>query len=508
MLSEQAGTMCAELGSTSRGAGAIARLLLGPVGGIAAYFGVLGGVEGSSESAARAAGLLVLMAVWWVAEALPLAVTSLLPLVLVPVLGLGDAKSAAAPYADRIIFLFLGGFILALGMEKWNLHRRIALRTILLVGTEPRRIIGGLMLATAGLSLWMSNSATAMMMLPIGMSIVRLVEDRTGKSSGNFGACVVLGIAYAASIGGMGTPIGSPPNALMLGVLERMHGEHITFQTWMIAGVPLVAAMLVCTWLLMTRVLLRFELKRIPGERSLIQDELRAMGPMSRGELVVLVVFSCTVAGWVLREPAQALLAALGAGNVADAIGSRVDDTTVALAGAIALFMVPVNLKEGVFGMDWRTATRLPWGVLLLFGGGLALAAAVQASGLAELVGGKLQSLHGLNPVVFIGVLALVSTFASEVTSNVAQTNIFMPILSAVATAASVDPVTLMFPAVMALSCAFMMPMGTAPNALAFGSGRVSMKKMAMTGFWLNIVAVVLVTIHATTLVPWVLIGR
>lgn len=488
------------------------RLVIGPAGALAAYLllGPLG--AGLEEPSRRCAALLVLMAVWWVAEALPLAVTSLLPLALVPMLGIADGRAAAAPYADRIIFIFLGGFILALGMEKWSLHRRIALHTVALVGTRPARIVGGFMLATALLSMWMSNTATTMMMLPIGMSIVRLIEERSGKPAGPFGACLVLGIAYAASIGGIATPIGSPPNGIMLGILDRTRAETVTFASWMLAATPLMLAMLAAAWLAMTQLILPVRHTPIAGEARLIRDEIRALGPMSRGEWTVLIVFLCTVAGWVLREPARALLAWLGEEGsawhaAALVLEKHVDDTTVAILGAIALFMAPVRLRAGEFAMDWRTAARLPWGVLLLFGGGLSLAAAVQASKLDTALGSHLHGLHALPPVVFLLIVCAVSTFCSEVMSNVAQTNIFLPILIAVAGAAGIDPLLLVFPATMSLSCAFMMPMGTAPNALAFGSGRVTIGTMAWTGFWLNLISIALVTAHARLVVPWMIAG-
>ncbi len=501
---------CEDSGARAAGIDAVVRQVLGPLAGVGVYL-LLGAVSpGMPDSARRCAGLLTLMAVWWVSEALPLAVTSLLPLALLPILGITDGKAAAAPYADRIIFIFLGGFILALGMEKWNLHRRIALHIVAMVGTRPSRLVGGFMLATALLSMWMSNTATTLMMLPIGMSIVTLLESRTGKPAGNFAVCIVLGIAYAASIGGVATPIGSPPNAIMLGILDRAHGASVSFASWLLAGVPLMFAMLLGAWLALTKLILPIRLPEIPGEHSLIRDEIRKLGPMSRGEWSVLGAFSLTVAGWVLREPLKLLFNAVGAEGgalraAAAVLDKQIDDTTVAILGAVLLFMIPVNLKRGEFAMDWRTAAKMPWGVLLLFGGGLSLAAGVQASGLDVAMGERLKGLHELHPVVFLLIVAAVSTFGSEVMSNVAQTNIFMPILGVMAVGAGMDPLLLMFPATMALSCAFMMPMGTAPNALAFGTGRVTIRQMAWAGLWLNLISIALVTLHARTIVPWII---
>lgn len=485
-------------------------LALGPGLALVLYLGLGMFAPEMPESARRAAGLVVWMALWWITEALPLAVTSLLPLVLLPLLGITDLRSAASPYAERILFLFLGGFILALGMERWNLHRRIALHTVRVVGTRPDRLVGGFMLATAGLSMWMSNTATTMMMLPIAMSILALLEQRTGRPAGPMGPCLVLGVAYAASMGGIATPIGSPPNALTLGFLEQREGGGISFASWTLAAAPLMLAIVVCSWLAMTRWI--FPVHR--GESAIGEDtiaiEIRGLGPMSRGEAVVLGAFLSAIAGWILREPAKALSSALAGPESAvtrlvRAVDAGVDDASIALLAAIVLFAIPIDRERGVYVMDWRTAARLPWDVLLLFGGGLSLAAGVQASGLDRALGAALVGLNTLPAPLFMGLVLGASTFGSEVMSNVAQTNIFMPILGALADATGRDAAQLMFPACLALSCAFMMPMGTAPNALAFGSGRVTIRQMAWAGFWLNLICLALIWLHALLVVPLII---
>jgi len=510
----------------------LAALTAGPLLGLATYACLrlvmpeaadasVAGEGALTEAGCRAGALLVWMAAWWLTEALPLGVTSLLPIALVPVLGISNARDAAAPYADRIVFLFLGGFVLALAMERWGLHKRIALTIVLVVGTRADRLVLGFMAATALLSMWMSNTATAMLMLPIAISTIQLVEGRVGAASREFSACLMLGIAYAASIGGIATPIGSPPNAILVALARRAHGIEITFGQWMLAAVPLSLAFLGVAWLLLTRVLHPLRIGEIPGESTLVREELARLGPVSRGEWVVMVVFGLTAASWMLRVPvADVLLPAAGAeeGGFWSVLGEilkhRVDDTTIAIVAALALFATPVDIRRGEFAIDWRAAKQIPWDVLLLFGGGLALASAVQASGLDTYAGGKLEGVRGLPTVIIVLIIAVACTFMSEVTSNTAQANVMLPVIGALAVSlggaeggngSSFGPMLLLFPATMALSCAFMMPMGTPPNALVFSSGRVTIRQMATAGLWLNLIGAVLITLHARVVLPWIL---
>jgi sodium-dependent dicarboxylate transporter 2/3/5 len=347
-------------------------LIGGPALGAAGWLLLSLPADAPPAEARAALAVLVWMAVWWLSEAAPLAVTSLLPIVLLPLLGISPLREAASPFADRIIFLFLGGFMLALAMERWNLHQRIALATLRLFGASPPRMVGGAMLATGVMSMWVSNTASVLMMLPIMTAIIALYEKQTGRAAGGFGVCCLLGIAYAGSIGGMATPIGSPPNAIAIGFLDRQYGLKVSFFQWMCLAAPVSAVMLVVAWLYLTKIMYRLGREEIPGGRAMIERSLRELGSMSRGEKSVMAVFFATVAAWVLREPLLRLFPGTGAW-----LGPRIDDTTIAVCAAVVLFVLPVDLRRRVFVLDWRSTARLPWEVLLLFGGGLSLASAV-----------------------------------------------------------------------------------------------------------------------------------
>ncbi len=481
----------------------------GPLLGGLAYFLLGLAPEGLTEEGRRTAAVVVWVATWWLLEALPLGATSLIPLAVLPALGATPLREAAAPYADRVIFLFLGGFLLALSLERWDLHRRIALNTVRLVGSSPTALVGGFMLATALLSMWMSNTATTLMMLPIGMSIIQLAEARTGRPAGNFGICMVLGIAYAASIGGIATPIGTPPNIVFLSFLDRQYGQTITFLDWMLFATPLMLAFLPVSWLVLTRVAFPVRLRAIPGGSELIRHELESLGRLTRAESLVLIVFGSTVACWMLREPVLRLLLRDAGPEWARAIGTLldqgVDDTTIAIIGGLALFAVPVDLKRGVFLLDWSIAPKVPWDILLLFGGGLSMAAAIHSTGLGDYVGDRLAGIRGLAPISILLIVLIISVYFSEFTGNTAQANIFLPILATLAAGLGLHPLFLLLPCTMSFSLAFMMPMGTPPNALAFATGRVNIRQMAWGGFLLNLVGIGMVIAAAYTLMPAVL---
>lgn len=476
-------------------------IIAGPALGllIAAFGGEMS--PSISEPAARAAGLLVWMAVWWITEAAPLAVTSLLPLVLLPAMGVLGLRESASPYADRIIFLFLGGFFLAIGLERWNLHRRIALIILRFVGTSPARLVAGIMLATGCISMWVNNTSTAMMMLPIALSLVAQHERARGAADPAFAACMMLGIAYAANIGGIATPIGTAPNIIMLGFLKERFGVEVGFLSWMLAAGPLAGMMLVASWVYLARIAHPVGTAALPGASEIIRKELRDLGPMSRGEWSVFLVFLGTVAAWISREP----LASISPQGISAVLRERVDDSSIAIVAAVALFVIPVDRSRGIFVLDWSAATRVPWDVLLLFGGGLSLAAGVQSSGLDDVIAGAMSGFgawpHAAQMLVFIAV----AVFLSEVTSNTAQANLMMPVLAGVALAIGMDPVRLLVPCGMAFSLAFMMPMGTPPNAIVFASGRVTIRQMARTGFVVNLFAIAAVMLASYTLVPWFL---
>lgn len=467
----------------------------------------------NAEAARRTAAVMAWMAVWWLSSAIPLPATSLIPFSLFPLLGVLSPNDAAAPYANRVIFLYMGGFMIAKAMERWELHKRIALYTVLILGGKPSMMIAGFMLATAGLSMWLSNTATTVMMLPIVVSVVGLVEARLARDDHtqaahvrNFATCTLLGIAYAASIGGIATPIGTPPNATLLGFLEVTYGMKVSFFRWMLVGTPLVIVFLPIIWLLLTRVICPVRLPDIPGGRALIKGELRALGPMTRGEWTVLSVFLVTVALWMFRGFAvQALTAEDGSRSPALQLLAGIDDAGVAILAAVALFALPVNIKTRTFALNWDTAKSIPWGILLLFGGGLSLAAAVKASGLDRAIGLSVEQLGGLpGPLIVLAVAAIV-IFLTELTSNTATAAIFVAILAGVAIGIEMDPLLLAVPAAVAASCAFMMPVATPPNAIVYSTGRITIGQMAKAGFALNLIGILLVTALTYTAVIWVL---
>lgn len=439
------------------------------------------------------AALAVWIAVWWITEAIPLPVTALLPLVLFPGFGVVRFQTVAQEYANKYIFLFMGGFMLAIAMQRWNLHRRIALLTVLSVGTSPRQLVAGFMLATAFLSMWISNTATTVMMLPIGLSLIELFQRKTdlpgpAPLEQSFGICLMLGIAYAASIGGMATLVGTPPNALLAGYLYQ-RGIVIGFAEWMFFALPLVVVLLITTWFLLTRILFSLPAVDVSTGAGLIRAEWKKLGPMSRPEWLVLSVFMATAAAWILRKPLANWEVLSGHVPVL----ARVDDTWIALLAAISLFLIPSDLKRGPFLLDWEAASALPWGVLLLFGGGLSLAAVMEESQLARWIGSQFAEMGHLPVFWLVVAVGLTVIFFTEITSNLATVSALLPVLFAVARGGDLDPLWLLVPAALAASCAFMLPVATPPNAIVFGSGHIRMGAMVRTGLWLNVVAAVLI---------------
>lgn len=426
----------------------------------------------------RTAGVAALMATFWIAEPIPIPATALLPLVLFPALGLGDIREAAAPFANPIIFLFLGGFVIALAMERWNLHRRVAIRLLGVLGTSPERIILGVLLASALVSMWVSNTATAMMMLPIALSIVRLLpHDGTARALQDFRTALLLAVAYGATTGGMGTLIGTPPNALLAAYMSDIYGVEIGFAQWMLLGVPVVALALPVVHLTLTRLLFRPGRAPLPGVADLIAREGRQLGPLSRGETVVAIVFAATATCWVF-QPLLARALPL------------VSDTTIAIAGALLLFMIPVDLRRGEFAMTWDATKNVPWGVLLLFGGGLSLAGAIDRHGLARYLGDMAGSLDALPPVLLLSLICFGILLLTELTSNTATAATFLPIVGALALSTGQNPLLFMIPTALAANCSYMMPVGTPPNAIVYGSGHVALPQMARAGLLLNVTLV------------------
>ncbi len=463
-------------------------LALGPV--LFVLMLVVPSPEGLSAAGWHTAAVAVLMAAWWISEALPIPATSLLPLVLFPLLGAGTIRETAAPYANPLIFLFLGGFLIATAMQRWGLHKRIALRIIRLVGTGPRALVAGFMLASAFLSMWVSNTATAMMMLPIGLSVVQLAEETEAENTAHasFALALLLGIAYGCNIGGMATLIGTPPNALLAGFIEEQYGRTISFVNWLAVGLPLVAVGLPLTYLILTRVAFPLRMAALPGGQALIEAGLAQLGRMSRGERWVALVFALTALLWIVRPLLEDLLPGLS-------------DAGIAMAGGLILFVIPVDLKNGVFVHSWATAQRLPWGTLLLFGGGLSLASAFVRTELATWIGETLEALAFLPILLAVLIVVTVIVFLTALTSNTATTAAFLPVLAALALGIGQNPLLLAIPAVLGASCAFMLPVATPPNAIVYGSGRVSIPQMSRVGLLLNLLFLVLITVLAYTLV-------
>ncbi len=458
--------------------------------------------SGLSVEGWRTAAVAMLMAIWWMTEAIPIPATAILPLGLFPMLGVLDAESASAPYANELIFLFMGGFFLARTMEKWGLHKRIALAIMSFVGTGPNRLILGFMLATAFLSMWISNTATTAMMLPIALAVGEMFRPQDQQGSYNFGIALMLGVAYAASIGGVSTLIGTPPNAVLAGAARELLDVEIGFVQWMGVGVPVALLMLPLTWFALTRLLYP------PGDligdgAAIIEGEQRALGAPSRGEKLTAVVFALTTLAWVFRsEKTIGGLTIVGL----QTLSPNLRDSTIVMIAAAALFVLPVDWKRGEFTLDWRTAVRIPWGVLILFGGGLSLARAMDQSGLAAWIGGGVGSLQAVPALIIVGVVVTLVVFLTELTSNVATTSMAMPVMAGAAVGFSMEPLVLMATAALAASMAFMLPVATPPNAIVFASGYITIPQMSRAGLLLNLFAIVLIAGLGSILIPFFLL--
>ncbi|MEO8408996.1 MAG: DASS family sodium-coupled anion symporter [Propionivibrio sp.] len=439
--------------------------------------------EGLSPKAWKLVALAAWMVTWWMFEAAPVPVTALLPIPMMPLLGIADEKAVAANYGHPLIFLFLGGFLIAAAMQRWGLHRRIALSIVKRVGTSPGGIIGGFMLATAFLSMWISNTATAVMMYAVGISVIDFVSEHADNAAlaRRFGVALMLGIAYSASIGGVGTLIGTPPNTLLASYLADNYGIRIDFGTWMLLGVPLVLVLLPVTWLLLCKVIFPTRGLRLGGAHELIEEELKALGAISKGERIVMVVFVATALMWIART------------WVVDLTGLSISDTTIALVAATLLFALPASIEKGQFTVEWDAAKNVPWGVLLLFGGGLALAGAFSSTGLAQSIGKAVGALQGADFALIVLVTITTIIFLTELTSNTATTATFLPILGAVAVGLGASPMALAVPAAIAASMAFMMPVATPPNAIVFSYEGMHIQDMMKAGFWLNLIAIGLI---------------
>ena len=442
----------------------------------------------------------VLMATWWITEAIPIPATALLPIFLFPALGVMDGSEVTQPYANHLVYLFLGGFLIAVTIEKWNLHRRIALYTIELIGITPKRIILGFMIASAGLSMWISNTAATMMMITIGLAVLNQVIDEihadpklhinTSPEHFNFGIALMLGIAYAASIGGIATLIGTPPNAILAGIVENHFGRSISFLDWFIFALPLSVVMLFITWYYLTHIAFPCEIDHLPGGKETIEREIKELGAMSRQEKTVLFIFGLVATLWITRS------------FIKIEQFKFITDSTIAMAGALLLFIIPSNLKKGEFLLDWKTACKIPWDILILFGGGFALAKGFTDSGLTLAIANQLYILQGSNLLLIIVAITGVVIFLTEITSNTATASMFLPIIAALAVAMAVHPYGLMVAVALAASFAFMLPVATPPNAIAFSSHYFSIEQMARTGIWLNLFGIIMIALFVMFYLP------
>jgi sodium-dependent dicarboxylate transporter 2/3/5 len=450
--------------------------------------------DGIGPESHKVLALASWMVIWWMTEAVPIPVTALLPMILFPFMGVMKLSEAAGPYANPIIFLFLGGFFIALALEKHRLHERIALQLIRLTGTSGNGIIMGFMLATGLISMWISNTATAMMMLPIALSVVDLVKTGDSLTPGhrNFALGLMLMVGYAASLGGLATIIGTPPNVVFVGLLEKFYDRSIDFGKWMLVGVPVATVLLLSTYVIITRILFPNGIRQVKGTEELIREKLAEMGPVSREQWLVLGVFALTSFFWIFQQALNLLAGA----NV-------FDDTNIAMAGGLLMFIIPTDLSKPRFLLDWEYTRRLSWGILLLFGGGLCLAEGLNSAGVIKLVGDTVAR-SGDYSFTLVFLMIVVGVVLSELMSNVALVNIFVPVIFGISQSMDINPVLLAMPVTLAASIGFMLPIATPPNAIVFSSGYIRMSDMVRAGILLDLVCIVIIWLASVTLVPWI----
>ena len=470
--------------------------ILGPLAFLLLYY--LVETPGLAPEGKLMLGLTLWMAIWWITDAVPIAGTALLPLMVLPLSGVLNLKQVSNNYMDPTVLLYMGGFLLATSIEKWNLHKRIALNIINLLGTDLRRIVLGFMLATGFLSMWISNSATALMMLPIGLAVIGQFKNHLGDENGilsiHLAKNILLGIAYAASIGGMATLIGTPTNNVLRAVVEKLYNYTIDFNEWMLFAFPFSVVFLAIAWFYLVNFGNPLPKKfNLSEAKSVIQDQLVSLGKITYEEKIVLSVFGLVCFSWITRSFLLApLLPAL-------------DDTIIALLGVMLLLLLPSSGKSEPKGriLDWKTAEQIPWGVLILFGGGLALAEGFKETGLANWIGQHLSLIEGVSFFVLLLIIIAAVNFLTEVTSNVATASMLLPILASVAIKLDVHPFGLMVGATLAASCAFMLPVATPPNAVVFGPGYLKIKDMVKAGLWLNVLSIILLTLMVYFILPW-----
>lgn len=469
---------------------------MGLLAGVALFvFFLLANPFGVNAHATKVLAVAALMITWWIAEAMPMPVVALVPMVLFPLMDIASLKETTSKYADPVIFLFMGGFMLGLAIEKWTLHKRIALSIVKITGTSGDRIVLGFILATGFISMWLSNTATTMMMFPIAASVIFVVkENHRGQGNVNhFALAIMLSIAYASNFGGIATIIGTPPNVAFAAFMREKYNYSIPFAEWMFICGPIAILLLIALYFVMVKWLYPNRITSSDATRDMIRHELQQMGPLSTAEKRVLVIFCSTAFCWITKD----LWNELG--------WFTLDDTMIAVAGALALFMCPAgknNALSAKYILEWSDTSKMAWGILLLFGGGIALAFALEKAGLIQSLGQWIAGMSGSGGLLLIFMITLLSLFISEVMSNIAQVIVFAPVIGGIADALHINPILLGLPMTLAASCASMMPMGTPPNAIVFASGHIQMKQMLKTGFVMNIVALVLITLFCWLLVP------
>ena len=465
-------------------------LILGPLTFF--VFLIFGQFEGLSNSGQSVLASTLWIAIWWVTEAIPIAATALLPIILFPLSQGMELPTTTESYGHKYVFLYLGGFLIAIGIEKWNLHKRIAINIISFIGTDVRKVILGFMIATAFLSMWISNTATSVMMLPIGVAIIKQLKDNPASLENEntiFGKALMLGIAYSASIGGIATLIGTPPNLVMAGVISEIYNYEITFFNWFIFGFPISILLLFFCWYYITRVAYVFNQREFPGGRSEVNRLKNDLGPISYEEKIIAIIFALAGFCWITRS------------FFLQRILPVIDDTIIAISFGLILFVIPSKAKTNTL-LNWKDTIQLPWGVIILFGGGMAIAKAFEISGLAIWLGELMTTLNALPFFILIIFLIAAVNFLTEITSNLATTAMILPVLASLAFEIGVHPFGIMIGAAVAASCAFMLPVATPPNAIVFGSGYLKIPDMVSRGIVLNIFSIILIAVMVYFILP------
>ena len=457
------------------------------------------------SKAVKVLAVASLMITWWVTEALPMPAVALLPLVLFPLMSIAPIKEVATSYGDSVLFLFMGGFMIGLAIEKWNLHKRIALTIVNITGTSGNRIVLGFILATGFISMWLSNTATTMMMYPIAASVIHVVnENHKGNANlSNFALTIMLAIAYASNFGGIATIIGTPPNVAFVSYIQGKYHYTVQFVDWAIICAPLAIILLFTLYVVMTKFLYPNKLSSDPATKEHIRNELKQMGPLSGAEKRVLIIFLSTATLWITKDLINSLLEIKAIVNQVGVV--KLDDAMIALMGALALFICPSgknNVPASRKILEWSDTTKMAWGILLLFGGGIALAAALEKAGLIQQLGKWIADFSGTGGFMLVLMVTFISLFISEIMSNIAQVIVFSPVIAGIADAMGINPLLLGIPMTLGASCASMMPMGTPPNAIVFASGHIKLNQMVKTGFVMNIISVILIALFSWFLIP------